>query len=102
MLKTIAATALAAYIAYDVTVAPGQNEISSGPQNSLSDRSLLDPTGPGCAQVAWPNYDSKCVLSRTQPSDPPSLTRQVRIVAIERQPAKHQPAKQPATPSAKQ
>jgi hypothetical protein len=102
MLKTIAASALAAYIAYDVTVAPGRTDFLSDPQSSFNDRFSLDPTGPGCAQVAWPNYDSKCVRSRTQPSEPPALTRQVRIVAIERQPAKHQPARQPTTPSAKQ
>ncbi len=87
MLKAIAATALAAYIAYDVTVAPGHTEIlsPSSPQSSLNDRW---PIGLGCEQ-AWPNYDSKCVRSRTHPNEPPGQIRQVRIVAIDRQPAKH-------------
>jgi hypothetical protein len=87
MLKTIAATALAASIAYDVTVAPGYSDTldPSGLQSSINDRS---PFGPACSQAAWPNYDGKCLRSRTQPNEPPGQTRQVRIVAIDRQPAK--------------
>jgi hypothetical protein len=45
------------------------------------------PIGPACSQAAWPHYESKCVRSRTQPTNQPQQVRQVRIVSADRLPA---------------
>ena len=84
MLKFIAPAVLAAFIVYDVTVAPGLAGMveTSAPQRALKGDRL--PIGPACSQAAWPHYESMCVRNRTQPTDQPQQVRQVRIVSADR------------------
>jgi hypothetical protein len=82
MLRIALAAALAAYVVYDATSAPGLTwtaETASLPLLAGNDRVLLPSAQADCPDVVWPYYPSECPKSPRQ--------RQVRSVSTDRFPA---------------
>jgi hypothetical protein len=89
MFKAITATLFAALIIGATAIAPGVSRTIEppAPQRSLKgDRLQVAPAGAACGQSAWPYYEADCLRGRTQAAAQP---RKMRIVAVDRRPARH-------------
>lgn len=87
--RTISAVAVAALVAFAVTILPGAgNQVSASAPitTGKGDRLDIHAVGTNCSQQAWPYYEAKCLKDVRQPM---SRAKTVRVVSTDRlQPAR--------------
>lgn len=84
--RTISAIAVAALVAFAVTILPGAgNQVSASAPitTGKGDRLDIHAVGANCSQQAWPYYEAKCLKDARQPM---SRAKTVRVVSTDRIP----------------
>ena len=90
MIRIVAAAALAAFLIYDATTAPGFTgglEAREQPTRELKgDRLPPRPLESLCSETASPYDRSSCLADHVQPDGPALAVRPVRVVTTDRLP----------------